>query len=531
METNNHLNSYVTGKKGMVTSAHPLASKAGERILKMGGNAIDAAIAVSSSLCVVEPYMSGLGGVGVCLVYLAEEKQTRALNFSGRCPRDIDINGIVQDDLNSGPLSSLIPGVVSGWNELHQKYGALDWDSLFESSIDYAINGYELTPLGSHVISESSSKLKSSIEASELILNNSGQIPKLGETIKMPFLGNTLIEISKDSSAFYHGDLAENIVNGNNSYGGVFCIEDLHSYKAEWQEPIGVSFKGYDVLTTPPNSSGFQILQTLKILEDIEFDVPVFENIDSIHTFLKAMQLALKDRIEYSCDPEYQPVPIERLLSKEYINKLKKRLTSENTEAILLESNRPKNEDRGMTTHFAVADQYGNVVSLTQTLGAFFGSGEVAGKTGIFLNNGCTWFSLNPNDCNYISPSKRVQFVLAPTQIFKDEKIHASVGTTGGYGILQTTPQIIYNLLSNGLDVQQSIDAPRFSTRDDSTLILENEFSKQFKIGLDDKGYAIDNDFNDPMGLGAAHAIMIGSDGIFHGGADLRRDGIAMGIN
>ena len=171
------------------------------RFSQNGGNAIDAAIAVASSLCVVEPYMSGLGGVGVCLVYLAEEKQTRALNFSGRCPRDI--NGIVQDDLNSGPLSSLIPGVVSGWNELHQKYGSLEWDSLFESSIDYAMNGYALTSLGSHVISESRSKLESNIEASQLILNNSGKFPKSGTTIKMPLLGNTLMEISKDSSVFY----------------------------------------------------------------------------------------------------------------------------------------------------------------------------------------------------------------------------------------------------------------------------------------------------------------------------------------
>ena len=530
MKSNNHPKTYVTGKKGMVASAHPLASKAGARVLEMGGNAIDAAIAVGSSLSVVEPYMSGLGGVGVCLVYVASEKRTRALNFSGRCPRDIDIDGIVQNELNEGPLSSLIPGVVSGWNELHKKYGSLQWESLFESSIDYAINGYELTPLGSHVISESRFKLENSTEATELILNNSTEIPKSGAIIKMPFLGNTLTEISKDSSVFYHGELAEKIVDGNNSYGGVFCIEDLHSYQSEWQTPVGICFKGYDIFTTPPNSSGFQILQTLKILEDTEFDVPVFENAENIHTFLKAIKLALQDRIKYSCDPEYHPVPIDWLLSNEYVNKLMKRIKSENIKTPL-KSDRPKNEDKGMTTHFAVADQYGNVVSLTQTLGAFFGSGEVAGKTGVFLNNGCTWFSLNSSDCNYISPSKKVQFVLAPTQIFKDGKIHASVGTTGGYGILQTTPQIIYNLLSNGLDVQQSIDAPRFSTREDSTVILENGFSKQIKNSLYNKGYSIDNDFNDPMGLGAAHAIVLGSDGLFHGGADPRRDGIAIGIN
>ena len=136
MNGNNHLKNYVTGQKGMVASAHPLASKAGARILEKGGNAIDAAIAVGSSLSVVEPYMSGVGGVGVCLVYLAAEKRTRALNFSGRCPSNIDVNGITQNQLNEGPLSSLIPGVVSGWSELHQKYGSLQWESLFESSIE-----------------------------------------------------------------------------------------------------------------------------------------------------------------------------------------------------------------------------------------------------------------------------------------------------------------------------------------------------------------------------------------------------------
>ena len=530
MNGNNHLKNYVTGQKGMVASAHPLASKAGARILEKGGNAIDAAITVGSSLSVVEPYMSGVGGVGVCLVYLAAEKRTRALNFSGRCPSNIDVNEITQNQLNEGPLSSLIPGVVSGWSELHQKYGSLQWESLFESSIDYSINGYKLTQLGNHVISESLTKLESSKEASELILNDLFEVPEPGTTIKMPFLGNTLKEISKDRSAFYRGELAETIVDGNNAYGGTFSIEDLHSYQPEWQTPVGINFKGYDVLTTPPNSSGFQILQTLKILEETEFQVPVFQSAENIHVFLKAIKLALQDRIKYSCDPDYHAVPIDRLLSNEYINELINRLKSETFEDTL-GSDRPKNEDRGMTTHFAVADQYGNVVSFTQTLGAFFGSGEVAGKTGVFLNNGCTWFSLNSNDCNYISPSKRVQFVLAPTQIFRDGRIHASVGTTGGYGILQTTPQIIYNLLSNGLDVQRAIDAPRFSTRDDSTVILENSFSKQFKNSLCNKGYSIDNDFDDPMGLGAAQAILIGSDGIFHGGADRRRDGIAIGID
>ncbi|SVB86139.1 uncharacterized protein METZ01_LOCUS238993, partial [marine metagenome] len=165
MKPNKHVNSYVTGKTGMVVSAHPLASQAGVKILNLGGNAFDAAIAVASSLCVVEPYMSGLGGVGVALIYVSREKQTRALNFSGRCPRDININRIDKADFDSGTLSSLIPGVVSGWKELHEKYGSLQWDSLFESSIDYAINGYDLTPLATHVISESHCKLENNIEA------------------------------------------------------------------------------------------------------------------------------------------------------------------------------------------------------------------------------------------------------------------------------------------------------------------------------------------------------------------------------
>jgi len=526
-----NLNSFVTGKKGMVVSAHPLASEAGIKILKMGGNAIDATIAVASTLCVVEPYMSGLGGVGVALVYTSQNKLTRSLNFSGKCPININSLNLTKNDLDSGPLSSLIPGVVSGWSELHKKYGSLNWEKLFDSAIYYANAGFELSPLGSYIISESVYKLKSNEDPYESILDSLGNAPKPGTKITMPLLGQTLSKIAIDSSTFYQGQLAQNIVQENQSYGGLFKIEDFNSYKARWETPIKINYQGYDILTTPPNSSGFQILQTLKILENIKFDEPVYVNVNQIDLFLKAMKLALRDRIEFSCDPDYKYIPLKRLLSDKYIANLRTRIKNKiPNKQLLTNLNRPIDENRGMTTHFAIADQYGNVVSLTQTLGAFFGSGKVAGSTGVFMNNGCSWFSLDPKNNNCIAPSKRVQFVLAPTQIHKDGNFHASMGTTGGYGILQTTAQLLVNLLSNGLDIQESINAPRFITREDSTVIFENQFSNTLKNDLLNYGHIIDNTFNDPMGLGAAHGLVLGSDKVLYGGADPRRDGVALGL-
>ena len=527
------------GANGMVASAHTLATLAGVHVLLEGGNAFDAAVTVGSTLGVVEPHMSGIGGIGVALAYVASEKRVRALDFSGRAPLASEPALFTHETREVGPKAWLVPGTVAGWLTLHEKHGVMDRERLFAPAIEYADKGTPLSSLSSHVIDESAERVKL-FDASAAILLASGHAP--GSLLKMPALADSMREVASGGrDAFYRGELAGRIARGSQEGGGLLAEEDLAGYEAEWLDPVSIDYRGYQVFTPPPNSGGFQILQTLKLMEGFDPSETTFHNPETTHLLIEAIKLSSTDRVTHSGDSGQVKVPLEKLLSSEYAAAQRGRISRDS--AAVLSGVRYRPEARGgaigagtqwesvngETTHFVVADRLGNVVSVTQTLGAFFGSGAAVGDTGIFMNDGCEWFD-EVGGPNPIGPGKKVGFVLAPTQTLLDGHFYMSIGTTGGYGINQTTPQMLMNVLDHGMDVQQAIDRHRFSVSGGLNLNVEEGFPANVRRDLLRRGHRITMFDPYPMGLGSAHGILVDPDtGVYHGGGDPRRDGLALG--
>jgi gamma-glutamyltranspeptidase / glutathione hydrolase len=529
------------GVNGMVVSAHSLASAAGLGVLADGGNAFDAAVTIGSTLAVVEPHMSGVGGIGVALAYVASEGRTRSLDFSGRAPMAAEPAMFDEDSKDVGPLAPLIPGNVAGWLGLHGRYGSMDLERLLRPAIGYAESGFPATQITNFTMSEVIPRLLRFQDSAALVLGVDGKAPSPGSRIVAPALAASLKAIAAGGvEEFYRGGLARRIAKGVQDAGGLFTEEDMAGYQAEWGEPTGVDYRGYRVITTPPGSAGFQILQALKLMETFGEAELAYMSPDSVHLLVEAIKLAVVDRIAYGGDPDHVPVPLDALLSEEYALAQRGRIDRGHAELLPdvrhhadLPDGALKPGDisgaRGETTHFAVADRDSNVVTITQTLGAFYGCGIAPGGTGIFLNNGCTWFDIEEGGPNPVAGGRRVSFVLAPTQVFKGGNFHMSLGTTGGYGIMNTTPQMLMNALDYGMDVQQAIDAPRFSGGM-GTMLIEPGIPQDVLHMLKARGHRF-AETSDPMGLGSAHGIIVDAEqGVFQGGSDPRRDSAALGL-
>ena len=529
------------GVNGMVSSAHPLASLAGVQVMAEGGNAFDAVVAVASTLNVVEPYMSGVGGIGLALAHVASEGRVRALNFSGRMPRAATPDKFTTESLEQGILAPLIPGNLAGWLTLHETYGTMDRERLFRQAISYAENGFPITFVNSEIMHQTAEHLRRFPKSAQTILDGSGAAHAPGTRLVWPDLARTLRLIAEQGAdVFYRGETAERIVKASEEMNGLFTMDDLADYETEWQEPISVEYNGYRIYTTPPNSSGFQVLQTLKMMERSD---PRYQSVDTLHRFMESVKLAVTDRIEWAGDPDYVTAPLAGLLSDEYAAAQRERVDMATASTVRgeryadpypdnpLRPGDPVEFEGGMTTHFAVADRDGNVVTVTQTLGGGFGSSVIAGDTGVFLNNMGSYFELADGNSNQIGPWKRVDFVVAPTQTFKDDKFLLSIGTPGGYGILQTTPQMLMNVLDYGMNVQQAIEAPRFKYTIGTHVVMEERFPWNVRRALELRGHEVDVVESFSRLVGGAQGIQVDQEqGTFQGGADPRRDGAAVGF-
>ena len=532
------------GCNGMVTAAHPLASLAGLQTLMKGGNAFDGAVAVAAALNVVEPYMSGMGGVGHLLAYVSSEKRTRALNFTGRAPGAADASLFTDENKERGILSVLVPGTVAGWFKLHETYGTLPMEDLFKPAIGYAEEGFPLTHLNRRLTVEGRDRW-APYASSRAVLESGGVVPQPGEALRQPNLAESLRKVAKGGKeVFYRGELGQRIVEAVKGMGGLLSEEDLADYEAWWEEPIAMDYRGYRLLSTPPNSDGFQMLETLKIMEGFASDDLPYGAPDTIHRMIEATKLAITDRIRYAGDPNRTHVPVDALLSRRYAAGQRARIDVTGAAAVQGERFNPGGQEGalvagnldpaipGSTTHLAVADREGNVVTLTQSLGAAFGSGIAIGDTGIFLNNVAHWFDAGHEADlpNKIGPRRLVEWCPTPAQVFKDGKFYLSIGTPGGYGIAQTTAQMLMHLLDYGMNVQQAIEAPRFKVTIGRTVEMEERFSPEVRAELAARGHDVLALEPWSRGVGGAQGIVVDQAvGTFSGGADPRRDGYAMG--
>jgi gamma-glutamyltranspeptidase / glutathione hydrolase len=524
----------VAGRNGAVASAHPLASQAGLDMLRGGGNAVDAIVAMAAALNVVEPFMSGVGGAGFLLLHLADGN-TRVLNFSGNTPAAASPERFTPEKKATGPCAPIIPGNVAGWLEALHKHGTKSAAAVFEPAIRLAREGFPLHPFNARFIGEWLAKLPA--EGQRIY---GAAPPRTGAILHQPDLAASLEKIATHGADyFYRGPLARTIADFVAAQGGLLSFDDLAGYQPEWQEPAHAPYRGLTIKTIPPNSEGFQILQTLRLLEADDLQALGHNSADYIHLLSEAMKLATADRIRWGGDPKFHDVPLERLLRDDYI--AQRRRAIDRHKASRSEGERWRGriahgviqpgKFEGLTTHLTAVDRHGNVASITQSLGDAFGSRVFVPGTGIALNNFLFWTEIDPA-CptpNRMAPGKRWSCPMAPVHVFRDGRFWFSIATPGSYGILQTTVQMLLNMAVFGADPQLAVEAPRFRVYEDTRMQIEDRIADDVRAELTRRGHVLESIGSYSMVVGGGQAVMIDPEsGARLAGADPRRDGYAL---
>jgi gamma-glutamyltranspeptidase/glutathione hydrolase len=528
--------SEVIGQNGMVATSHPLATQIGLDILKQGGTAIDAAIAANIALGLMEPTGNGIGGDLFAIVWDSKTQKLHGLNASGPAPINITIDYFVKQGLKKippyGPLPVTVPGAVDGWVKLHEKFGKMDFKSLFEPTIEYARSGFPITETIAYYLDRSQKRFENYPNFNDVWAKN-GRMPQKGEIFKNPQLAKTLeIIASKGRAGFYEGPIARTMADFIQSQGGFLTYEDLASFHSEWTPPVSSNYRGYEVWELPPNGQGIAALQILNMLENYDLKSLGLFSAEYIHLFTEAKKLAFADRAKYYADPLFEKIPVEELISKSYA-KERIKLIDANHVAKTDEAGILKNGD---TVYLTAADQYGNMISLIQSNYRGMGSGMVPPGLGFMLQDRGELFSLDKNHKNSLKGGKRPFHTIIPAFVTKDGKPFMSFGVMGGATQPQAHAQIIINIVDFGLNLQEAGDAPRIvhsgSTqptdeimKDGGTLSIESGFGDEIEKQLAKKGHNIKYE----KGIfGGYQAIML-KDGVYYGASETRKDGQASG--
>lgn len=530
--------SEVIAQNGMAATSHPLATQVAIDILKAGGTAVDAAIAANAILGLMEPTGSGIGGDLFAIVWDAKSQKLYGLNASGRSPKSLTLdyfkkNGITQIP-SFGPLPVTVPGAVDGWFELHKKFGKLPMSDILRPAINYAREGFPVTELIAYYLNRSARVLGKYPNFNQTYMPN-GKIPAKGEIFKNPDLANTYETIAnKGRDAFYKGDIARIIAKYIKEQGGFLSYEDMASHKSEWVEPVSTNYRGYDVWELPPNGQGIAALQILNILEGYDISSMGFGSSEYLHHFIEAKKIAFEDRAHYYADMQFENVPLERLISKEYAAE-RRQLLNPNRAA---QSYEPGTMDTPSTIYLTVADKQGNMVSLIQSNYRGMGSGMTPWGLGFVLQDRGEDFNLEEGFLNTYAPGKRPFHTIIPGFITKDGAPFMSFGVMGGGMQPQGHLQIVVNILDFGMNLQEAGDAPRVQhigssepkgqkMSDGGTVLLETGFTWEVIRDLISKGHKIQWDLG---GYGGYQAIKFDQEnGVYYGASESRKDGQAAG--
>ncbi len=531
--------SEVLAQNGMAATSQPLATQAALDILKKGGSAMDAAIAANAVLGLVEPASCGIGGDIFAIVWDAKEEKLYGFNGSGRSPKALDRNYFVERKMDYvpfiGPLPVSVPGCVDGWFEMHKKYGKLDMQQILQPAIQYARNGFPVSEVIAYEMSTSADRRKDLPGFKETYMPG-GSPPKKGDVFKNPDLGNTYEKIAKGGrDAFYKGDIARTIDTYMKAHGGLLSYDDLASHTSNWIEPVSTNYRGYDVWELPPNGQGTAALQMLNIMEAYDIKSMGFGSAEYLHVLTEAKKLAYEDRAKFYADPEFNTIPIEQLLSKDYAAQRRALIDPD-----LAADEYPAGEiESGNTTYLTVADKDGNMVSLIQSIYAVFASGMVPDGLGFVLQNRGQMFNVKDADhFNVLEPGKRPFHTIIPAFITKDGKPWVSFGLMGGAVQPQGHAQIVANLVDFGMGLQEAGDAPRMRHAGSSqptgskmtnggVLNLESGFDYKAIRELRKKGHTI----SFAVGIyGGYQAIMLDwANKVYYGASESRKDGQAAG--
>lgn len=515
----------TVARNGMVATSQPLAAQAGLDILKKGGNAVDAAIATAACLTVVEPTSNGIGGDAFALVWMKNELY--GLNASGPAPKSISIEKVKELGHKEMPVHGWIPVTVPGapaaWAELSRRFGKLTLKEVLQPAIDYARNGYPVSPILASNWERALRVYKERLKGEEFdewfrVFAPNGKTPEIAEMWRSEDHANTLEEIAEtNAESFYRGNLAEKIAQASEKAGGFLAKEDLQSYRPEWVDPIGVDYKGYRIWEIPPNGQGIVALMALNILKGYEFNQK--EDVQTVHLQLEAVKQAFTDGKAYVTDQKEMKAKVEDLLSENF---------GAEARAKLLETARipePGMLPKGGTVYLATADADGNMVSFIQSNYMGFGSGVVVPGTGIGLQNRGHDFSLDAEHVNALAPGKKTYHTIIPGFLTKGEEAVGPFGVMGGYMQPQGHVQVAMNLIDFKLNPQAALDAPRWQWISGKKVEVEQDFPNHLIKQLVAKGHEIQV-AHDSGGFGRGQVIVRNPEtGVLVGGTEKRTDG------
>lgn len=523
----------IVGRQGAAAANHPLAAQAGLMTLRAGGNAVDAAVATALALAVVEPMMSGLGGDAFYHVFDAKSGKSVVFNGCGPAPRAATPERYAAGIPRTGPLSMSVPGMLAGLGMMHAAYGTLPWAQLCAEAIRLARDGFGATPHYRHFAGEHLACLRADPLSAAAFLRD-GEAPAVGATIIQSDLARTLEEIAAEGAeSLYRGALAGRLGKALSACGTLVTQADLAEFQAEKQEPLAIDYRGYRVLQAAPNSTGFVVLQELKILEHFDVAAMGLGSVELVHTMVEAKKLAFADRERWGSDSRTLQPPFNELLSAEYCGRLAARIDKGRAAPT-----RSLADAAGDTTYFCTADGGGNAVSGIQSINSGWGSGVTAGDTGILLNNRMAYWHLDPAHPNYLRPGRRVRHTMNPPMVLKDGELWAVFGTPGADNQVQINFQIANAMLDFDLDPQQAAEMPRWTSMvpgqyanyphdGPDVLTMERRFPDDARRELARRGHPV-NTVGDLDGPCSVEIIRRQPDGMLLAGSDPRRDGWAL---
>jgi gamma-glutamyltranspeptidase/glutathione hydrolase len=516
----------VLAMNGMVATSQPLASVSALTILQTGGNAVDAAIGAAAVLNVVEPMATGIGGDMFALVYMQKDRRPVGLNGSGWAGSKATADFFRARNLRTVPESGMhsvtVPGAVAGWSKLHQRYGVMPMRRVLAAAIEYAENGFPVSDIIAAQWQRAEQRLRATSEAECDLLPN-GRAPRHGDVVKLPRLARTLRQIADGGrDAFYQGEIAQRVVEYSDRHDGMLTLADFADFEAQWIDPVSTNYRGYDVYELGAQTQGPTVLEMLNILEGFDLKRLGHNSVESLHLMIEAKKLAFADRNAYVADPDKVRVPVARLISKEYAAQRRKLISPIHA----MPNPAPGLRENGDTVYLTVVDKERNAVSFINSLFVGFGSGLIAGDTGVVLHNRGALFELDPKHPNAVAPRKRPLHTLIPGMVLKDDVPFFSFGVMGGDNQPQGHVQVLSNLIDFGMDVQQAGEEPRFRHSGEEVL-LESAFGSGVRSGLEKLGHRVTSAID---AWGGYQGILIDlTAGTLMGGSDPRKDGLAIG--
>jgi gamma-glutamyltranspeptidase/glutathione hydrolase len=513
----------VMATRGMVASAHPLVSQTGVDVLRRGGNAFDAALAMSALLPATKPALNHLGGDAYVLVYPKSEGKVTAICSGGKAPANATLDAYAGGIPQHGGAAAAIPGLVDAWEVFHARWCTRPRGELLQPAVDAARDGFPVSRELALTMSLTP-PFFSKYEAMARALYIDGRPPRFGEILRQPALANTLEAIARDGrKALYEGEIASKIATGVQAIGGHMTEDDLANHSADVLESLSVDYRGYTVYETPPNSQGLILLEELNIVEGYDLASWGHLSPDAVHHLVEAKKLAFEDRQRFAGDRAFVDFEPQRLLTKEWAAERRAAIDPQRARPIVAPT--PVSD----TTSFVVIDGDGNACSFIQSLYAQWGSAVAIDGTGIIMNNRMTGFSLDPSHPNVLAPGKRTMHTLNTYLVFKDGEPYIAGNTPGGDYQVQTNLQILTNMLDFGLDPQAAIEAPRWG-ESAGVLRVEDDMPAATIAELTRRGHNVQ-----PVGrvvapMGRAQVIRRDPSGVLIGGSDERGEGCAAGF-